>query len=135
MIPPGTADDLRRALSEVADKTHPRLRFVGYTANERLDRRTALVYGDDVGLATDRARRAMEADPVAARAARCPGRARGARLRPVDDVVNGGFIQGQTSHVAVQVVYDERVPRDDWTASTSRRSPASWARRTRSRST
>jgi hypothetical protein len=36
-----------------------RLRFVGYTSNERLDRRTAAVYGDDIGWSTARARRAM----------------------------------------------------------------------------
>ena len=51
-------DDLRRALSDVADRmTNPRLRFVGYTGNERLDRRTAVVYGDDIGLSAARARR------------------------------------------------------------------------------
>ena len=37
-----TRDALRRALADVADKTNVRLRFVGYTKNERLDRRTAL---------------------------------------------------------------------------------------------
>ncbi len=113
VIPPGTADDLRRALSEVADKTHPRLRFVGYTANEPLDRRTALVYGDDVGLATDRARRAMEAvrSQLGLPDAQLEHEGRG--YVQSSDVVNGGFIQGQTSHVAVEVVYDERVPRDD----------------------
>ena len=30
-----------------------------------------------------------------------------------DDVVNAGFLAGETSHVAVQVVYDELVPADD----------------------
>ena len=30
-----------------------------------------------------------------------------------DDVVNAGFLQGETSHVAVQVVYDELAVRDD----------------------
>ena len=31
-----------------------------------------------------------------------------------DDVVNAGFIQGETSHVVVQVVYDELAVLDDY---------------------
>ena len=31
-----------------------------------------------------------------------------------DDVVNAGFIQGETSHVVVQVVYDELAQLDDY---------------------
>ena len=31
-----------------------------------------------------------------------------------DDVVNAGFIQGETSHVSVQVVYDELAVLDDY---------------------
>ena len=60
LVPAGYADDLSRALADVADKTNSRLRFVGYTRNERLQRRTASVYGDDIGLSASRARRAME---------------------------------------------------------------------------
>ncbi len=56
----GLAGVLARGLDDVADKTNPRLRFVGYTRNERLARRTAGVYGDDIGLSASRARRAME---------------------------------------------------------------------------
>ncbi len=37
-----TSTSCSRALADVADKTNARLRFVGYTGNERLDRRTAL---------------------------------------------------------------------------------------------
>jgi len=51
---------LHRALTDIADRTNARLRFIGYTKNERLDRRTASVYGDDIGLSSARARRAME---------------------------------------------------------------------------
>ena len=61
VVPPGYAATLERALADVADKTNARLRFVGYTRNERLERRTAAVYGDDIGLSASRARRAMEA--------------------------------------------------------------------------
>ena len=55
-----TREQLRRAMTDIADKTNVRLRFIGYTKNERLDRRTASVYGDDIGLSAARARRAME---------------------------------------------------------------------------
>ena len=58
---PAWAGLLRRGLADVAGKTNARLRFVGYTRNERLERRTTLVYGDDIGLSAARARRAMEA--------------------------------------------------------------------------
>src|SRR5439155_5225562 len=59
IIPPGYTESLRSAMADLHDKSHVRLRFVGYTGNERLDRRTAAVYGDDVGLSAARARRAM----------------------------------------------------------------------------
>jgi flagellar motor protein MotB len=55
LVPAGYEDILGRALADVADKTNPRLRFVGYTRNERLNRRTAAVYGDDIGLSSSRA--------------------------------------------------------------------------------
>src|SRR5258708_37510083 len=67
IIPPGYAANLRRALTDIADRTNARLRFIGYTKNERLDRRTASVYGDDIGGSAARARRAMDTlmqDPV-----------------------------------------------------------------------
>ena len=83
IIPPGYAANLRRALTDIADRTNPRLRFIGYTKNERLDRRTASVYGDDIGLSAARARRAMDIvmqDPVLSGAT---VRARGTWLRPV----------------------------------------------------
>ncbi len=111
---PGAADVLRRALADVADKPHARLRFIGYTANERLDRRTALVYGDDIGLSADRARRAMEKikGELGLSAAQAEHEGRG--YVSSDDVVNAGFLQGDTSQVIVQVVYDERLPLDEW---------------------
>src|SRR5437667_3960486 len=67
IIPPGYAANLRRALMDISDRTNARLRFIGYTRNERLNRRTASVYGDDVGVSAARARRAMESimqDPM-----------------------------------------------------------------------
>jgi flagellar motor protein MotB len=113
-IPPGYAANLRRALTDIADRKNPRLRFLGYTKNERLDRRTASVYGDDIGLSAARARRAMDTimqDPVLA-GAKSEHEGRG--YVQSDDVVNAGFIQGQDSFVRVQVVYDEPLPLDNY---------------------
>src|SRR5216117_2272556 len=114
IVPPGYAANLHRALTDIANRTNARLRFVGYTKNERLDRRTASVYGDDIGLSSARARRAMEMvvqDPQLA-GARSEHEGRG--YVQSDDVVNAGFIQGERSFVRAQVVYDERMPLDDY---------------------
>ncbi len=114
IISPNYAANLRRALTDISDRTNARLRFIGYTKNERLDRRTASVYGDDIGLSTARARRAMDTlmkDPVLS-GARSEHEGRG--YVQSEDVVNAGFIQGQESFVRVQVVYDERLPLDNY---------------------
>jgi flagellar motor protein MotB len=105
---------LRRGLQDVADKTNPRLRFVGYTRNERLARRTAGVYGDDIGLSASRARRAMEKLATDMQLDTSQVEFEGRGYVHSDDVVNAGFIQGETSHVAVQVVYDELAVLDDY---------------------
>ncbi|MBB6092374.1 flagellar motor protein MotB [Povalibacter uvarum] len=113
VIPAGYVDQLRRAMADVDGKTNVRLRFVGYTKNERIDRRTASVYGDDIGLSAARARRAMET--IREQMALTPEQAEheGRGYVHSDDVVNAGFTQGETSHVVVQVVYDERAVVDD----------------------
>src|SRR6266705_2557638 len=114
IIPPDYAAYLRRALTDISDRTNARLRFIGYTKNERLDRRTASVYGDDIGLSAARAHRAMDIlmqDPVLS-GARSEHEGRG--YVQSDDVVNAGFIQGEESFVRVQVVYDERLPLDNY---------------------
>ena len=114
VVPPGYAGDLARALKEIADRQNARLRFIGYTKNERLDRRTASVYGDDIGLSAARARRAMDTlmqDPLLA-GAKAEHEGRG--FVQSDDVVNTGFTQGDTSYVRVQVVYDETAPLEDY---------------------
>ncbi len=105
---------LERGLADVADQVNARLRFIGYTRNEGLDRRTARIYGDDVGLSTARARRTME--KVAAEL--------GLESRQTEhigrgyihskDVINAGFVQGEESFVEVQVVYDELAVLDDY---------------------
>jgi flagellar motor protein MotB len=114
VIPADYTQQLRRAMSDIAEKTNVRLRFVGYTQNERLDRRTAIVYGDDIGLAAARARRAM--DTIAAEMKLTPEQAEheGRGYVQSADVVNEGFTQEGTSHIVVQVVYDEPLVLDDY---------------------
>src|SRR6476646_8340562 len=114
VLPAGYAANLHRALTDIADRTNARLRFIGYTKNERLDRRTASVYSDDIGLSAARARHAMDTlmqDPILA-GARSEHEGRG--YVQSDDVVNLGFVQSEESFVRVQVVYDERLPLDNY---------------------
>jgi flagellar motor protein MotB len=113
-IEPDYAEELRRAMDDVADKTNVRLRFVGYTGNKRLDRRTAMVYGDDIGLSAARARRAMETVKATLGLSESQAEHEGRGYLHSNDVVNAGFIQGDTSHVVVQVVYDELAVLDDY---------------------
>ena len=114
IVAPGYTETLRRAMADVRDKTNVRLRFIGYTANERLDRRTATVYGDDIGLSAARARRAMETirEEMQLSAEQAEHEGRGYLQSP--DVVNVGFTQDETSYVVVQVVYDELAVLDDY---------------------
>ena len=114
VIPADYTQQLRRAMADIADRTNVRLRFIGYTKNERLDRRTAIVYGDDIGLAAARARRAM--DTIVEEMKLTPAQAEheGRGYVQSDDVVNEGFTQEGTSHIVVQVVYDEPAVLDDY---------------------
>jgi flagellar motor protein MotB len=107
VIPAGTTDSLRRVMEEISDKANVRLRFVGYTGNRRLDRRTAMVYGDDVGLSIARARRAMQTVKTQLGLTDQQVEVDGRGYVQADDVVNAGFIESDTSRVQVQVVYDE----------------------------
>lgn len=114
LIPAGYTEQLRRAMGDIAEKTNVRLRFVGFTKNERLDRRTASVYGDDVGLSAARARRAMETIREHMQLAPAQAEHEGRGFVNSPDVVNAGFTQGEVSYVEVQVVYDERAVVDDY---------------------
>jgi uncharacterized repeat protein (TIGR01451 family) len=113
VIPDGVGERLHRAMADIAERENVRLRFVGYTANERLDRRTAAVYGDDIGLSADRARRAMERvqAELALQDAQVEHEGRG--YVHSHDVVNAGFLSGKTAQVRVEVVYDELAVVDD----------------------
>jgi flagellar motor protein MotB len=114
MLPAGYADHLRSIMDEISDKTNVRLRFVGYTSNKRLDRRTAAVYGDDIGLSMARARRAMETVSEQIGLTENQAEFDGRGYVQSEDVVNTGFIESDTSRVEVQVVYDELVVLDDF---------------------
>lgn len=113
VMPPGYSQRLKRLMSEVSDKANVRLRFIGYISNERLDRRTAMAYGDDIGLSTARARRVMEKvkDDIALTDDQVEYEGRG--YVQTDDVVNAGFVESDRSRVVVQVIYDELAMLDD----------------------
>ena len=114
VLPADYVATLQRALADVADKTNPRLRFVGYTRNERLERRTAAVYGDDIGLSASRARRSMDVIAAAMGLEDSQAEFEGRGYLQSDDVVNSGFVQDGDSHVSVQVVYDELAILDEY---------------------
>lgn len=107
VLPPNYAADLASVMAEIKDRTRVRLRFIGTTANERLDRRTALAYGDDIGLSTARARTVMDA--VATQLGLEPGQAEheGHGYVQTEDVINNGFVESELSRVQAQVVYDD----------------------------
>jgi len=114
IIPPGYIESLRHAMADVHGKSNVRLRFIGYTGNERLDRRTAAVYGDDVGLSTARARRTMQLVTEQMHLPATQAEHEGRGFVQSGDLVNVGFTQGESSYVVVQVVYDEPAIRDDY---------------------
>lgn len=107
VVPDGLTSQLRRAMDDVAAEDNVRLRFVGFTANERLDRRTADVYGDDIGLSAARARRSKELVRAQMDLGEGEVEHEGRGYVHSSDVVNGGFEQGDSDFVSVQVVYDE----------------------------
>jgi len=114
VVPGDYTARLRRAMDDVSGERNVRLRFVGYTRNERLTRRMADVYGDDIGLSASRARRTLEQVQAEMGLAPTQVEHEGRGFVHSDDVVNGGFIPGATDHVVVQVVYDEDAIVDDY---------------------
>ena len=114
LIPSDLGAKLLTAMSELADKEGVRIRLVGFTENQRLSRRMAAVYGDDIGLSASRARRVMERLQAELTLEDTQVEHEGRGFVHSEDVVNGGFIQGETSHVLAQVVYDELVVMDDY---------------------
>src|SRR5436190_9017852 len=113
VIADGEAERLREVLSDVSAKSNVRVRFVGYTNDERLDRRMAMVYGDDIGLSTARARRVTNIfrDQLGLGERQTEFEGRG--YVQAADVVNTGFVESDTSRVELQIVYDELATPDD----------------------
>ena len=95
LIPSDFAAKLRRAMDDVNDKDNVRLRFIGYTRNERLTRRMAEAYGDDIGLSAARARRAMERIQGQLDLGDHEVEHEGRGFVHSDDVVNGGLHPGR----------------------------------------
>ena len=113
VIPPGYVERLKRIMDELSDKGNVRIRFIGYTNNERLDRRTAMVYGDDIGLSTARARRVKEAAKKLGNFTDEQLEFEGKGFVHSDDVVNAGFLEFDQSRVEARVVYDDLAILDD----------------------
>ena len=105
---------MHRVMAELSDKDNVRLRFVGYTSNERLNRRTAAIYGDDIGWSTARAHRAMTVVRDLMDLSDSQVEFEGRGFVQSDDVVNAGFIESDISRVEIQVVYDELLTLDDY---------------------
>jgi hypothetical protein len=104
---------MQGGMEAVRDKSGARIRFIGYTNDERLERRTAGVYGDDIGLSTERARRTMGMvkDQLGLKNGQAEFEGHG--YVQSDDVVNTGFVTSDTARVEVQVVYDELLASDE----------------------
>ena len=113
VIPDGYAERIRSVMDEIKGKAKVRLRFVGYTNNERLDRRTALAYGDDIGLSAARARTVSEIVKSSLGLSPAQVEFEGHGYVQSNDVVNSGFIDADVSRVEVQVVYDELAALDN----------------------
>ncbi len=114
VVPEGYTERLRRLMEEVGERANVRLRFVGYIANERLDRRTAAIYGDDIGWSTARARRTMATVTEKMGPAGNRPEFEGRGYVQSEDVVTSGFTRSGESRVKVEIVYDEPVPVNDY---------------------
>lgn len=113
VIPPGYVERLKRIMDEVSNKGNVRIRLLGYTNNARLDRRTAMVYGDDIGLSTSRARRVMEQVKQLGGFTDEQLEFEGRGFIHSDDVVNAGFLEVDESRVEARIVYDDLSVLDD----------------------
>ena len=113
VIPSGYTARLAKIMADLDGKTNVRLSFIGYTSNERMDRRMAMVYGDDLGLSRSRARRTMELVQQDLGLTDKQVEYDGRGFVHSDDVISTGFIQLEGSRVEVRVLYDELAVLDD----------------------
>jgi len=107
IIPPNYAKRLKKLMDEISDRSNVRLSFIGYTSNERLSRRTAMVYGDDIGLSTARAQKVMQTIKDEMQLSDEQVEFEGRGFVHSNDVVNTGFISFDGSRVDVKIIYDE----------------------------
>ncbi len=113
VLPAGYTSRLKKLMDEISDRSNVRLSFTGYTSNERMDRRTAMVYGDDIGLSTSRARRAMEKVQQELGLDDKQVEYEGMGYVQSRDVANTGFIKSDTSRVEVAILYDQLAVLED----------------------
>ena len=113
VLPAGYVNRLKKLMDEVADRSNVRLSFTGYTSNRRMDRRTAMVYRDDIGLSTSRARRAMEQVQQQLGLDDKQVEYEGMGYVQSKDVASTGFIQSDSSRVEVAILYDQLAVLED----------------------
>jgi len=107
VMPLNYAGQINMIMRGLQGKSNARLRFVGFTGNERLDRRTAMVYGDDIGLSAARARRVMELVQKELKLTDKQVEHEGRGSVQSEDVVNKGFGNSGASYVLIEAVYDD----------------------------
>ena len=107
IISPGYTNRLKKLMDEISDRSNVRLSFIGYTDNKRLSRRTAMVYGDDIGLSTARAQKVMDSIKTELGLTDKQVEFEGRGFVHSKDVVSTGFVQFDSSRVEVLLVYDE----------------------------
>ncbi len=107
MLPPGYTARLKSIMDDISDRSNVRIGFTGYTNNERMDRRASMVYGDDIGLSTSRARRTMELVKQELGLNDKQVEYEGLGYVHSKDVASTGFIQFDGSRVEVAVLYDQ----------------------------
>ncbi len=107
IIPSGYTRRLKQLMDDISDRSNVRLSFTGYTDNKRLSRRTAMVYGDDIGLSTARAQKVMKTIQQEMGLSDSQVQFEGRGFVHSKDVANTGFVQFDSARVEVQIVYDE----------------------------
>jgi len=107
IISPAYTQRLKKLMDEISDRSNVRLSFIGYTDNKRLSRRTAMVYGDDIGLSTARAQKVMQRIKTDLGLSDKQVEFEGRGFVHSKDVVNTGFVNFDTARVEVQIIYDE----------------------------
>ncbi|WP_444893370.1 OmpA family protein [Microbulbifer sp. TRSA001] len=98
---------IRAAMAEISNKANVRLSFIGYSDNQRMDRREAMVYGDDQGLSGARAQRAMAQVQELLNLKDTQVEFEGRGYVQSADVVSNGFEQRDGARVEVEILYDE----------------------------